>query len=85
MINLTRQVLLMICLGYFNNDIYDPRQFNNDTYLFVTYLGTRGASRPRLVSVYEDDHCILCFTLSGNTIVTGTCWISPARPLTQSL
>ena len=29
---------------------------------------------------YEDDHCIICFTLSGNTIVTGTCWHKPARP-----
>ena len=51
--------------------------FRNETYHRV--LETPCQSRP--TEIHEVDHCIICFTLSGNTIVTGTCWIRPARPL----
>ena len=54
--------------------------FRNVTLHWV--LGTPCQSR--LTEVMKVDHCIALHYL-GNTIVTGTCWISPARPLTQSL
>ena len=42
-------------------------------------------SQSRLTEVMKMWPLHYCFTLLGNTIVAGTCWISPARPLTQSL
>ena len=77
--------------GTENHEIYYFINYTHDFWIFIIelhdvtlhwVLGTPCQSR--LTEVMKVDHCIALHYL-GNTIVTGTCWISPARPLTQSL